>query len=179
MEDDVPASVTVFQVAGDSGFARMIYQETVSADTLIGRAWPSGKYWWRMRTYNVDGSVFPGDSRTELRGRRPVPGCFPPEARSRRVSLPSRARPGDLLLVAPSSAPNYKVIMRSSADGCHRPPSSSAASSRALAWPIPLATCRAEPIGSRSGFRRGFRSDHKDHRLHRGQRLRLQAHYPH
>jgi len=49
---------TVFQLARDTGFHELLYEETVSADTLIGHEWKSGRYYWRLRTYNVDGSVF-------------------------------------------------------------------------------------------------------------------------
>jgi hypothetical protein len=56
-KSNVPAR-TVFQVAKDSLFEDSVYQETVSAETLLGRPWPSGTYYWRLRTYNTDGSVF-------------------------------------------------------------------------------------------------------------------------
>ncbi len=56
-KSNVPAR-TVFQVAKDAPFKDIAYQETVNAETLIGRAWPSGTYYWRLRTYNTDGSVF-------------------------------------------------------------------------------------------------------------------------
>ena len=48
---------TIFQLARDSSFQDIAYQETVSAETLIGRAWKSGSYYWRLRTFNADGSV--------------------------------------------------------------------------------------------------------------------------
>jgi hypothetical protein len=117
---NVPAR-TEFQVAGDRGFEGMAYKETVSADTLIGRAWPSGRYWWRLRTYNVDGSVF---LETQPRGFEvvdPFPG----------VEL-AKPAPGALLYLRDREqtefswkpipfADYYKVTLRSSADGYAAP----------------------------------------------------------
>jgi hypothetical protein len=54
---NVPAR-TLFQLSRDAEFKEIAYQETVSAETLIGHAWPSGGYYWRLRAYNTDGSVF-------------------------------------------------------------------------------------------------------------------------
>jgi hypothetical protein len=56
-KSNLPAR-TVFQLARDSGFKDLAYQETVSAETLIGHSWPSGEYHWRLCAYNTDGSVF-------------------------------------------------------------------------------------------------------------------------
>ncbi len=56
-KSNVPAR-TVFQLARDPGFKDAVYQETVSAETLIGREWKSGRYYWRLCTYNADGTVF-------------------------------------------------------------------------------------------------------------------------
>ncbi len=56
-KSNLPAR-TVFQLARDSGFKDLVYQETVSAETLIGRSWPSGEYHWRLCAYNTDGSIF-------------------------------------------------------------------------------------------------------------------------
>jgi hypothetical protein len=56
-KSNVPAR-TVFMLARDAAFKDLAYQETVVAETLIGHAWKSGRYYWRLRTYNADGSVF-------------------------------------------------------------------------------------------------------------------------
>ena len=56
-KSNVPAR-TAFLLARDSEFKDIEYQETVSAETIIGRDWKSGRYYWRLRTYNVDGSIF-------------------------------------------------------------------------------------------------------------------------
>jgi hypothetical protein len=117
---NVPAR-TVFQVSGDPGFEKTTYQETVSADTLIGRAWPSGRYWWRLRTFNADGSVF---LETPARGFEvvdPFPG-------------PSLAKPvpGSVFYLRDEDqatfswkpiahADYYKLVLRSAADGYASP----------------------------------------------------------
>ena len=49
---------TVFQLSRDADFRDLAYEERVSADTLIGREWEKGTYYWRLRSYNADGSVF-------------------------------------------------------------------------------------------------------------------------
>ncbi len=56
-KSNLPAR-TVFQLARDPGFKDLVYQETVSAETLIGHSWPSGEYRWRLCAYNADGSIF-------------------------------------------------------------------------------------------------------------------------
>ncbi len=56
-KSNVP-SRTVFQLSRDPGFQDLAYEETMSADTLIGHQWKSGAYYWRLRSFNVDGSVF-------------------------------------------------------------------------------------------------------------------------
>jgi hypothetical protein len=54
---NIPAK-TVFQLARESEFKDIVYQETMRADTLIGHSWSRGHYYWRLRTYNADGTVF-------------------------------------------------------------------------------------------------------------------------
>ncbi|AFG36575.1 FecR domain-containing protein [Spirochaeta africana] len=74
---------TVFQLAEDPLFQQVVFEHEVSGDSLFGRSWEPGEYFWRMRTYNVDGSVFldtpprevqivPPLDRSEL--RQPAPG---------------------------------------------------------------------------------------------------------
>lgn len=52
------AAKTIFLVARDSGFTDIAYQETVQTETLLGKKWAPGMYYWKLRTINVDGSVF-------------------------------------------------------------------------------------------------------------------------
>ncbi len=53
----IPAR-TVFLVARDRDFKDLVHQETSDAETVMGRSWPRGTYFWKLRTYNADGSVF-------------------------------------------------------------------------------------------------------------------------
>ncbi|HUX41777.1 MAG TPA: FecR domain-containing protein [Rectinemataceae bacterium] len=66
---------TVFQLARDSGFRDFAFEETVSAETLIGREWKAGRYYWRLRSYNTDGSVF---METKARSFEVVEAFAPP-----------------------------------------------------------------------------------------------------
>jgi len=117
---NVPAR-TLFQVAGDSGFERIVYQEAVTADTLIGRPWPTGKYWWRMRTYNADGSVF---LETPARGFEVV-DPFPGAALQKPApggTFYLREREQATFAWQPiEHADYYKLILRSSTDGYAAP----------------------------------------------------------
>lgn len=49
---------TAFQVARDAAFTDIAYQEEVTADTTFGKNWAPGNYFWRLRTYNTDNTVF-------------------------------------------------------------------------------------------------------------------------
>ena len=49
---------TVFQVARSADFSTLLHEERVQTETTFARNWPVGEYWWRLRTYNADGSVF-------------------------------------------------------------------------------------------------------------------------
>ncbi len=66
---------TVFQLSRDSDFRDLAYEETVGADTLLGGEWKSGTYYWRLRSYNADGSVF---METQGRSFEIVPAFAPP-----------------------------------------------------------------------------------------------------
>ncbi len=52
------AAKTVFQVARSADFSDLLYEEAVQTETTFAKNWPVGEYWWRLRTYNADGSVF-------------------------------------------------------------------------------------------------------------------------
>lgn len=49
---------TVLQLASDSRFTNLISEQAVSGESVLGKNWPSGQYYWRVRTYNADGTVF-------------------------------------------------------------------------------------------------------------------------
>jgi len=52
------AAKTVFLVSRDAAFTDIAYQETVKTETLIGKKWAAGTYYWKLRTINADGSTF-------------------------------------------------------------------------------------------------------------------------
>lgn len=52
------AAPTVFFLARDSAFREIVYQEQVMSETLIGKSWESGIWYWKIRTLNADNSVF-------------------------------------------------------------------------------------------------------------------------
>jgi hypothetical protein len=56
-KSNVPAR-TEFQVATDQDFQNIVSKQTMQAETLMGKAWPVGQYYWRLRTYNTDGTPF-------------------------------------------------------------------------------------------------------------------------
>nr|HPO49784.1 hypothetical protein [Spirochaetota bacterium] len=48
----------IFQVSKSANFKEIVYQENVETETLLGKNWGIGKYYWRIRNFNADGSVF-------------------------------------------------------------------------------------------------------------------------
>ncbi|MDC7221787.1 MAG: FecR domain-containing protein [Spirochaetales bacterium] len=48
----------VYQLSEDRDFQTIEYEEEVQAETLLGKNWPVGKWYWRIRTFNADGTVF-------------------------------------------------------------------------------------------------------------------------
>jgi hypothetical protein len=52
----VPAR-TVFQLSEDESFSTVAFEEESDTETLIGRQWKTGIWYWRLRTFNTDGSV--------------------------------------------------------------------------------------------------------------------------
>ena len=107
---------TVFQLSRDAEFRDLVYQETVSADTLIGRPWKSGRYFWRLCTYNADGSIF---LKTEPRTIEVVepfagPALINPAQGS---AFYLREQDSATFSWAPTAnADYYSLILRSSAD---------------------------------------------------------------
>ena len=52
------AAKTVFVVARDAGFNDIVFQENVTAETVLGKAWKAGKYWWKLKAMNTDNTPF-------------------------------------------------------------------------------------------------------------------------
>ncbi len=52
------AADTFFVLSDDPSFSTVFLQEKAAAETLFGRAWKSGTWYWKIRTLNADGSVF-------------------------------------------------------------------------------------------------------------------------
>ncbi|SIQ65930.1 FecR family protein [Alkalispirochaeta americana] len=66
---------TSVQISRDDDFSDPFLEERVQGESIFGRVWPPGTYHWRLRTYNVDGSVF---LETPPRELRVVPPLDPP-----------------------------------------------------------------------------------------------------
>ena len=49
---------TVFQVARTQEFKDLVWEQPVKAETALGGHWESGSYYWRLSSYNANGSVF-------------------------------------------------------------------------------------------------------------------------
>ena len=56
-KSDVPARA-VFQLSTDQSFSTITYEQPSDTGTLFGGQWKTGTYYWRVRSLNVDGSVF-------------------------------------------------------------------------------------------------------------------------
>jgi len=112
---------TAFQLARDSGFEDVAYQESVSADTLIGRAWKTGGYYWRLRTYNADGSVFLETPPRSLEVVEPfaAPSLLKPAAGSNFYLREHDSASFSWTPVA--HADYYTLTLRSAADGYAKP----------------------------------------------------------
>ncbi len=54
---NIPAK-KIFQVSKTLDFKEIFYQSDVESETMLGKNWPVGKWFWRIRTLNSDGSVF-------------------------------------------------------------------------------------------------------------------------
>lgn len=52
------AAKTLFQISKNTDFSDAVYEEYIRSDSLLGKAWPAGDYYWRLRSFNVDDSVF-------------------------------------------------------------------------------------------------------------------------
>ena len=48
---------TDFIVSRSKDFSDPVFQEKVTAESLLGKEWPIGTYYWKLRTKNIDGSV--------------------------------------------------------------------------------------------------------------------------
>ena len=68
------AARTTFVVSRSADFSEPVYQETVTAETLLGKAWLPGDYFWKIRTMNIDGSVFMETSARSFAIVNPLPG---------------------------------------------------------------------------------------------------------
>ena len=72
-KSDIPA-ITVMEVAEDINFESIIFRQTVQAETLFGRPWRPGTYYWRVTAFNADGSVFVRTKARSFRIIEPYPG---------------------------------------------------------------------------------------------------------
>ncbi len=86
-------SRTDYQLARDPLFRDVVLNETVTGDSLLGRELAPGQYFWRVRTFNIDDSVFL-------------------ETAARRVQVAPPLPPPALLQPAPGSA--FPVVEGSS-----------------------------------------------------------------
>lgn len=112
---------TVFQLSRDAGFQDPEYQETVEADTLIGRQWKNGKHFWRLCAYNADGSIF---LKTEPRSFEVVEPFAGPSLASPAPgsSFYIRRKDSAVFSWAPiAHADYYNLALRSAADGYAAP----------------------------------------------------------
>jgi hypothetical protein len=48
----------VFQLSQTKDFTSINIEQEVQAETLMGGDWPVGKWYWRIRTFNADGTLF-------------------------------------------------------------------------------------------------------------------------
>jgi hypothetical protein len=72
-KSNVPAR-TVFLVAQDMAFQELLYSETVQTETMLGQEWKPGTYFWRLRTFNNDGTVFLETPPRGFSVKEPFPG---------------------------------------------------------------------------------------------------------
>lgn len=56
-KSNIPAR-TEFQLSRSDDFSTVSYSEEVETETILGRNWNTGEWYWRLRTFNADGSVF-------------------------------------------------------------------------------------------------------------------------
>lgn len=49
---------TQFQLSTDSEFQNILYEDDVQTETLLGKDWPTGDKYWRIRTFNSDKTLF-------------------------------------------------------------------------------------------------------------------------
>jgi len=49
---------TVFQVARDPKFTEVVFEDQAQGGTRLGKDWGTGKLYWRLTSYNANGSVF-------------------------------------------------------------------------------------------------------------------------
>lgn len=66
---------TVFQISKDPLFVSGVYEELARTDATIGKAWATGDWYWRLRAYNVDDSVFLETPARLVRIAKPLPAA--------------------------------------------------------------------------------------------------------
>lgn len=67
------SAATFFQLSRDRSFSTVEWEERTDIETLIGREWEPGTWYWRVRTLNVDGTVFAETPARMFRVVEPLP----------------------------------------------------------------------------------------------------------
>jgi hypothetical protein len=69
------AARTVFVVSQNADFSNPIFTENVSTETILGKAWPVGSYYWKLRAVNMDGSTLSETPPRSFTIVGPLPGA--------------------------------------------------------------------------------------------------------
>ena len=115
-KSNVPGK-TLFQVASDTEFNEIVYQEDIRTGTILGKDWGLGDWYWRIRTFNADGTVFLETQPRTFSVVPPLPGPDMSEPVPGQLCI---FREGDLQDIRWSKVPgadHYSVRMVSSGTG--------------------------------------------------------------
>lgn len=115
------AAKTIFVVARDAAFSDIAFQENVAAETILGKSWKAGKYWWKLKAMNADNTPFmetPARS-FSIEGPLPAPAIVAPKA-----GATLYLRDGESTLITWNVVPGadyYAIGIYSAGDGYAKP----------------------------------------------------------
>jgi hypothetical protein len=131
------AARTVFQVSRSPDFHSLIHEEAPGAPSCCGRAWPCGRYFWRLRTLNTDDSVLMDSPPRSFEVVAPLPGPALLKPAPSGTCLLRENDQATLSWTAVEGADSYELALRP-ADADDAPPllQHTVSGGTSLSWPL-------------------------------------------
>ena len=111
------AARTVFQVSRTPEFKEIVWEAPVKAETALGSNWGRGTYYWRLSSYNANGSVFIQTQARQIEVLEPFPAVLLTQPRPGAVFLLPENQDQTLVWPVVKDADYYQLTLFAASPG--------------------------------------------------------------